>query len=152
MPQSQGWPGSPFHPSSVPFPALGSSEEVPIKYFSVYAAIAPNCCLHCVPSGFEHGWGKFVLALKGCRLLMIRENFSELQVRKAMPLFLISRVNFSFLWLLQFNNVGQPRAGREAAGWMMAQLQRWRRQRRLLGPSGHCAGTVVRDKARWDDA
>lgn len=56
--------------------------------------------------------GRFVLGLKGRRLLMIRESASELEVHKAMPLFLLSRVNFSHLQLLQFNKVGEARAGR----------------------------------------
>lgn len=56
--------------------------------------------------------GRFVLGLKECRLLMIRESTSELEVHEAMPLFLISNVNFSHLQLLQFKNVGEPRAGR----------------------------------------
>lgn len=56
--------------------------------------------------------GRFVLGLKGCRLLMIRESTGKLEVHKAMPLFLITSVNFSCLRLLQFNNVGEPRAGR----------------------------------------
>lgn len=55
--------------------------------------------------------GRFVLGLKGCRLLMIRESASELEVHKAMPLVLISNVNSSCLQLLQFNSMGEPRAG-----------------------------------------
>ena len=53
--------------------------------------------------------GRFVLDLKGCRLLMIRESASELEVHETMPLFLISSVSFCLL-LLQFNNTGEPRA------------------------------------------
>lgn len=65
--QIRGRSGSPFHPRSGALPALGSSEEALIHYFSVYAAIAPNCCLHCAPSGFEHGQREVCARLEGMR-------------------------------------------------------------------------------------